>query len=172
MDLFEAINKRRSIRKYLDTPVAREDLEKIVAAGVEAPSGCNLQLRQYIIVDDPAVMDQLRPASNAIGNAPAAIVVIIDPKASPYGEYWIQDASAAMENMLLAAEALGYGGCWIEGPLRSVPENEDRYREILGVPEKLRVWCLTPIGRPAEEATRPPKPSAADVTFYNRFGSK
>ena len=167
MNLFDAINARRSVRKYTDEPVGRDVLEKIIAAGVEAPSGCNLQLRHYILVDDPAVMEKIRPVSPAIDGAPAAIVLLVEPTGTKYGEFWVQDASAAMENMLLAAVAMGYGGCWVEGQVRGW---EEKLREILGVPDNLRVWSLTPIGTPAGEAKRPPKSATEEVLHYNRFG--
>jgi nitroreductase len=154
MDALETIMKRRSVRKFRSEPVPREVLEKIVQAGIEAPSGCNMQLRQYVIIDDPKRMDEIRFCSNAIGGAPAAIVILVEPKASPYGEFWMQDASAAMQNMLLAAVALGYGACWIEGAMRRA---EDRLRQILGVPESLRVWSLLPVGKPDQEPKRPAK---------------
>ncbi len=169
MDFFSVVNSRRSVRQYVDEPVPREVLERIVASGVEAPSGCNMQLRQYIIVDDPAVMAQLRGVSKAITGAPAAVVLVIDPSASPYGEFWVQDASAAMQNMLLAAVALGYGGCWVEGAVRGA---EGQLRSILGVPENLRIWSLTPIGRPAAVPPRPTKPTSSEITHYNKFGSR
>jgi nitroreductase len=166
MEFFQTIQTRRSVRKFLPDPVDRADLEKIVAAGIEAPSGCNMQLRRYVIVDDPAVMDRIRPASRALADAPAAIVLLVDPQGTQFGEFWVQDASAAMENMLLAAVALGYGGCWIEGALR---RSEEAVREALGVPESLRVWSLTPIGKPAETPDRPPKSQTAAVVHVNRF---
>ncbi len=61
MDFFEVVRSRRSVRQYLPGPVPRDVLERIVAAGVEAPSGCNLQLREYLIIDDPQLMDRIRP---------------------------------------------------------------------------------------------------------------
>ncbi len=169
MDFFEVVYARRSVRKYLADPISREVLEMIVSAGIEAPSGANAQLRQYVIIDDPAVMEQIRFASPALTGAPAAIVLLVEPKATRYGEFWVQDASAAMENMLLSAVALGMGGCWVEGAVRRC---EERLREILGVPEHLRVWSLLPVGKPAAVPPRPPKPAPAEVTHYNRFGGK
>ena len=164
--VFSVIHSRRSIRRFTSDPVPREALERIVAAGVEAPSGGNAQLRQYIIVDDPAVMDRIRSTSAALKSAPAAIVLVIDPAPTKYGTFWVQDASAAMENMLLAAAALGYGGCWVEGAVRRAEED---LRRELNVPANLRVWSLTPVGKPAENPARPPKPQASDITHYNRF---
>lgn len=169
MDFFETVKFRRSVRKYKPDPVPREVLERIVAAGIEAPSGVNLQLRQYVIVDDPAVMERIRPASKAIDGAAAAVVLLVEPKGTKYGEFWVQDASAAMENMLLAAVALGYAACWVEGAIRRC---EDDLREALGVPEHLRLWSLLPVGLPAESPKRPEKSAPAEVTHYNRFGKK
>lgn len=166
MEFFNVVHSRRSVRQFLPTPVARADLNQIVQAGIEAPSGCNEQLRQYVVVDDPAVLDRFRPLSKALANAPAAIVLLIDPKPTQYGEFWIQDASAAMENMLLAAVALGYAGCWVEGPMR---RKEGELREILGVPESLRVWSILSVGKAAVMPERPLKPSLQEATHYNRY---
>ena len=168
MDFFEVVNSRRSVRQYLPEPVPRDVLRRIVAAGVEAPSGCNLQLRQYLIVDDPQLMDRIRPVSKSLTGATTAIVLLVEPRATSFGmEFWVQDASAAMENMLLAAVALGYAGCWVEGALR---RSEDLLRKELGVPDSLRVWSLMPVGKPVAIPARPDKPKADDVTHYNRYG--
>ena len=169
MDFFEVVKARRSVRAYKPEPVPREVLERIVSAGIEAPTGCNAQLKQYIIVDDPAVVERIRPCSKALRGAPAVIVLLVEPKATRYGEFWVQDASAAMENMLLAAVALGYAGCWVEGAVRRC---EEQLREILGVPGHLRVWSLMPVGSPAETPQRPPKPTLAEVVHYNRYGGR
>jgi nitroreductase len=168
MELFDAINGRRSVRKFTGEPAGRELLEKVVQAGIDAPSGGNLQAKQYVVIDDPEMVDRIRFVSPAMAGAAAAIVLLTEEKDTKYGTYWVQDASAAMENMLLAAVGLGLAGCWIEGHVRP---NEQRLREILGVPEHLRVWSITPVGKPAVEAKRPPKPSLAEVTHYNVYGS-
>ena len=169
MDLFKAIETRRSVRRFKPQPVPRADLEKLVAAAIEAPSGCNLQLRQYIIVDSPDVLADLRRLRGVTETAPAAIVLLMEPKGSEWGEFWIQDASAAMENMLLAAVAMGYGAVWIEGALRA---NEDALREALGVGDGLRVWAIMPVGQADEQPDRRPKSAFADVTHYNGFVSR
>ena len=164
--VFSVINARRSVRKFTDEPVPREVLEKIVAAGAEAPTGCNMHFKQYVIIDDPAVMDKVRSFGGALATAPAAIVIVMEPKGTAYGEFWVQDASAAMENMLLAAVALGYAACWVEGAIRRC---EDELRSILSVPHNLRVWSLMPVGKPGEVPPRPPKPQPSEVTHYNYF---
>jgi len=108
------------------------------------------------------------PRALALTGAPAAIVLLIEPKGTPYGEFWVQDASAAMENMLLAAVALGLAGCWVEGQIRRC---EDRLRAVLGVPDNLRLWSLMPVGKPAVSPDRPPKPDVSEVAHYNHFGA-
>jgi nitroreductase len=167
MELFDAINARRSVRQFVNEPVPRENLDRIVAAGLEAPTGCNMQLRHFVVIDDAAIIDQLRPMSRALDGAPAVIVIVMEPKAAPFGEFWVQDASAAMENMLLAATALGYGSCWVEGAIRA---EEDKLREILGVPAALRVWSLMPVGKSHSAPQRPDKAAFADVVHYNGWG--
>ena len=166
MELFEAIDRRRSVRQFADDPVGRDVLQRIVQTAIEAPTGCNVQQKQYIIVDDPEVMEQLRFVSKAMSTAPDAIVLLTEEKGTKYGSYWVQDVSAAMQNMLLAAVALGYDACWIEGNVRP---HEDELRRILRVPKGLRVWSLTPVGRRAVEGRRPPKPGLLEVTHYNGF---
>jgi len=167
--ILDTIRARRSVRDFLAEPVPRDVLRQIAAAGQEAPSGCNMQAKQFVVIDDPAVMDRIRPFSGALSNAPAAVVLLIEPKGTAFGEFWVQDASAAMENMLLAAVALGYDACWVEGALRRC---EDQLREILNVPVHLRIWSLAAVGRAAAKPPRPPKPDAADVTHYNRYDNR
>jgi nitroreductase len=166
MDFFSVVASRRSVRRVLPEPVPREALQKIVAAGIEAPSGMNSQRRHYIIVDDPAVLERMSPVSKALDQAPAAVVLVMDLTPSSRGDFHIQDASAAIENMLLAAVAQGYASCWVEG---AVHAQEPYLRKLLGVPDEFRVWAVLPVGKPAEDPPRPAKSDPAQVTRYNRF---
>ncbi|MHC4563652.1 MAG: nitroreductase family protein [Planctomycetota bacterium] len=166
MDVYDAINTRRSIRSYTDDPVGPEALARIAQAGIEAPTGCNMQLRQFIIVDDAEIIGQMAGLGVTKG-APATIVILMDPQGTPYGEFWVQDASATMENMLLAAVAEGLGACWIEG---QVTPKESQLRQILGVPENLRVWSIMCVGHPTSQPDRPAKPDFDEIVYFNRFG--
>ena len=166
MDLYTAINTRRSVRSYTDAPVSRDVLKRIVQAGIEAPTGCNMQLRQFIVVDDADVIAQLADLGVTKG-APAAVVILMDPQGTPYGEFWVQDASATMENMLLAAVAEGLAACWVEG---QVTPKEPELRKILHVPDGLRIWSVMPVGTPTAQPDRPPKPSLEDIVHFNKFG--
>ncbi len=169
MDFFEVVTARRSVRSYQGDAPARDVLERIVRTGIEAPSGCNRQLRQYVIVDDPDLLAELARVSKAMTGARAAIVLLIEPSGTPYGDFYVQDASAAMENMLLAAVALGYASCWIEGALR---RHEQAVAELLDVPDGLRVWALMPVGTPTEAPQRPEKSAFEDVVHVNGFGKR
>jgi nitroreductase len=161
MDALEAIRKRRSIRKYHPDPVPRQDLEAIVDAGRLAATGSNRQPWDFIVVTNRAVIEQFRPAGGWIAEAPAVIAVVLDPST----RWWVEDGSAAIQNMLIAATALGYGSCWVEGD--ALPR-EEHFKELLGVPRQKRLLALVPIGRPAENPTREKKP-LDQVLHWERY---
>src|SRR5512136_1478041 len=111
MDALEAIRRRRSVRSYTGDPIPREDLEKIVDAGRLAASGYNKQPWDFIVITDRTMIAKLKKAAQWMAQAGAIIAVVIDPSAP----YWLEDGAAAVENMLIASTALGYGSCWLEG---------------------------------------------------------
>ena len=164
---FDVVYARRSVRQFQDAPVPVTVLERIVEAGLEAPTGCNAQLRRYIIVTDPDVMARLRQVSTAMKSAPAAIVQLIEPTPTKFGAFYLQDAAASLQNMLLATVASGYASCWVEGAVR---HGEQEIRDILGVPPELNVSAILPIGKPAESPSRPAKLTLAEATHYDQFG--
>ena len=149
MDLFEAIAKRYSYRgEFTDAPVPREDLKKIVQAGIQAPSSKNEQVTSFVIVDDPERLGEIarivgRPVCHT---ARAMIVCASDPR-PVFGQvsFSAEDRAAAVENMLLAVTALGYATVWLDGVLRSGGIAE-RIGKLLGVPEPLTVRILLPLG--------------------------
>lgn len=152
MDLFEAISARRSIRNYTGQPIPAADLEKIVDAGRLAASGMNYQPWEFIVVTDPEIMRRLRiPEDHWSAKAAAFIAVVMDPS-SPW---WREDASAAVQNMLLACTALGYGGCWLEGYTQ---RNEEALCAALGIPKDRKLFSLVSVGVPAEQPEKEKKP--------------
>ena len=168
MNLFEAIQKRHSYRgDYLDQPVPREDLKKIVQAGIQAPSGCNAQSTSFIIVDDTEVINRIRELVRL--PAPAVIACVVDPT-PVYKDmsFELEDCAAAVENMLLCITALGYATVWLDGVLRGPigPQIET----ILGVPEGKRVQILLPIGVPTEEVPQREKKPFEERAWFNRYG--
>src|SRR5512136_400721 len=151
MEAFEAIQKRRSVRKFTGGIVPRADLEKIVDAGRLAATGSNRQPWDFIVVTDPAMIDKLIVVGKWMKSAAAIIAVVLDP----YSHWWLEDGSAAIENMLIASTALGYGSCWVEGDALPL---EEEFKTILYVPQGKRLLALVPIGVPAEWPTVEKRP--------------
>lgn len=161
MDALEAIRKRRSIRKYQPQSIPRADLERIVDAGRLAATGSNRQPWDFIVVTDKKTITQFKIAGAWIETAAAVIAVVLDPTS----RWWIEDGSAAIENMLIASTALGYGSCWVEGD--SLP-HEELLKELLNVPSEKRLLALVPLGVPAENPTREKKP-LEEVLHWERY---
>jgi nitroreductase len=151
MDTLEAIHKRRSIRRYTDEAIPKADLETIVDAGRLAATGSNRQPWDFIVVTDRTRIEQFKVAGPWIEKAGAVIVVVMDP----VSRWWVEDGAAAIENMLLASTALGYGACWVEGD--ALPR-EAQFKTLLGVPSEKRVMALVPVGGAAETPTPAKKP--------------
>lgn len=161
MDALAAIQKRRSIREFTGELVPREHLEQIVDAGRMAATGYNHQPWDFIVITRKDIIDQLKSAAVWIEKAGAVIAVALDPSA----EYWLEDGSAAVENMLIAATALGYGSCWLEGYTKP---NEEEFKKILKVPAEKRLLTLVPIGVPVAWPERDKKP-LKDVLHWETY---
>jgi len=161
MDALEAIRKRRSVRQYTGEPVARKDLEAIVDAGRLAASGHNRQPWDFVVVTERDTIEQLKVASLWMEKAGAIIAVVMDPS-SPW---WQEDGSAAVENMLIAATALGYGSCWLQG--YTMPREEE-FKALLGIPGEKRLLTLVPIGVPVRWPTVEKK-ALAEIIHWERY---
>jgi len=111
MDTLETIRKRRSIRRFTDDTVPKMNLEIIVDAGRLAATGSNQQPWDFVVVTDRSMIAQFKVSGTWIVGAAAVIVVVMDPRS----RWWVEDGAAAIENMLLASTALGYGSCWVGG---------------------------------------------------------
>ena len=166
MDVFEAIATRRSIRRYTEEQVTDDEIGILIKAAQDAPSAGNLQARDFIIVRDPLIKKKLGDVSLGqpqIYNADVVICVCanIPRSASRYGTrgklYSIQDATASIENMLLAAHALGLGCCWVGA------FDDDEVSRILGLPEGVLPVALITVGRPAEKPQKPPRFTTENV---------
>jgi len=161
LDALDAIRKRRSIRKYTDDAIPKADLETIIDAGRLASTGSNRQPWDFVVVTDRTMIDQFKAAGAWIGKAGAVIVVVMDP----VSRWWVEDGAAAIENMLLAGTALGYGACWVEGD--ALPR-EAQFKTLLGVPDGKRVMALIPIGVAAEIPT-PEKKTLGEVLHWEKY---
>ena len=173
MNVFEAINSRRSYRgKFKDTKVPREDLVKIMEAGLAAPSGCNKQTTSLIAVDDPEILAKLKGVIDppVAQTAPAAICVLTR-RINAYRDkcFAVQDYSAAIENMLLAIVELGYQSCWYEGHITDDDGIADVMAKVLGVPDGYDLVCFLPVGVAEDDAKMPVKKSFEERAWFNSF---
>jgi len=168
LEVFEAIKGRRSIRKYTEDPVSEDLIVKILEAGRWAPSAGNSQPWNFIILRNEDVRRRVADAATHgkfLADAPVGIAVVIDPRASTHPA---QDGAIATQNMLLAAQALGLGACWI-GSYNSV--YEEKVKEILSIPKDKRVLSIISVGFPAESPTKTRK-ELREIVFTDRYGRK
>lgn len=143
---------RRSIRKYKDKPVSDEQITSILRAAMASPSAGNMQPWEFLVIKDREILDkvpELHPYAKMILETPIAIVVCCDTSKKVREGFWIQDCSAASQNILLAAHALGLGAVWC-----GIYPNEERtkaFQELLEMPSDVYPINIIPIGYPAEE---------------------
>jgi nitroreductase len=182
MEVTEAIKTRRAVREYRPDPVSRADILAVLDAANQAPSGLNRQPWEFVIVTGKKILemgasyrstlddylahwdqspmrefitrDGIIRFSETFGGAPVVIVVLIpiDEKTN-LRKADLESTSAALENLLLAATALGLGTCWMTGPLR----DEKTLRRILSIPDDREILAVTPLGYPAKVPAAPPR---------------
>ncbi len=151
----DPVLSRRSIRKYTDQPVSDEQVERLLTAAMSAPSAGNEQPWQFVVIRDRATLDEIptfHPFSRMLAEAPVAILVCGDLELETNKGYWIEDCSAATENILIEAQEMGLGTVWLGVYPRQ--ERVDGLRQLLGVPEQVVPFALIPVGYPAEH--KPP----------------
>jgi nitroreductase len=151
MDALEAIHTRRSIRTYLDQPLPTELIQKLLAAAMQAPSARNQQPWQFVVIDDRAILAKVpafMPNAAMAARAPLAILVCGDLSLEESEGYWVVDCAAAVENMLLAAHALGLGAVWCGVYPRE--QRMDGLRQLVGLPKNVIAHSLVVLGYGAE----------------------
>lgn len=174
VELFDAIAKRYCYRgDFTAAPVSRAELEKIVQAGIQAPSACNQQVASFVIVDDPSLLAQIAEivGKPVCRSARAMIACVADPR--PVYVKWsfaAEDCAAAVENMLLAITALGYATVWLDGVLRA-EDRAERIGRLLGVPAGKTIRILLPVGVPVEPGRQREKLAFGQRAWFNRYGS-
>jgi nitroreductase len=166
MDVLEAIRTRRSTRKYRKEPVPDDILRQVLEAGRWAPSANNAQPWKFIVLRDGKLRKEIAEVATYgkfLADAPVGIAVVIDPKASTHP---VEDGAIATQNMLLAAHALGLGGCWI-GSYGSA--YEDRVKEMLKIPKEKRLLSIISLGFPAE-AKESARKKLEEIVFTDAYG--
>ena len=155
MEAMDAILSRRSIRKYTAASISESMIDELLKAAMSAPSSGNQQPWHFVVVNDRSILDEIpkfHPYSQMLAEAPLAIVVCGDLRLEKNKGMWVQDCSAATENILIAAEAKGLGAVWLgvyprEGRIAGV-------RKLPALPEHIIPLCIVSVGYPAEE--KPP----------------
>lgn len=148
----ETIFTRRSIRKYTDEKVSEEQVEKLLKAGMAAPSAGNEQPWHFIVLterDKMVKITDFHQYANMLNEAPVAIMVCGDTSLEKYKGYWVQDCSAATQNILLAAEDEGLGAVWLG--VYPIEDRIEGLKEMFDLPETVIPFCVIAIGHPAEE---------------------
>jgi len=157
MELMDIILKRRSIRKYKNDDIPEEKLEKILQAGLLAPTSKNRKPCEFVVVHDRETLSKLSKAKTGggemISGCGCAVVVLGD---SEKADTWIEDSSIALAYMDLMAAEQGIGSCWCQMHLRSSSDGKDaeaNVRDILSLSEKYRIVGILSLGIPESEAT-------------------
>lgn len=179
MDTIEAIMTRRSIRQYKDTPVTDEQLQTVLEAVQWAPSWSNTQVWEIVVVKDPAVKEKLaatlspgNPSTDAIKSAPIVIVACATKGKSGYykgqaitskGDWLMYDMGLAMQNLCIAAQALGLGTVQIGA------FNIEDAEKVLGVPEDAAVVAMTPLGVPAADSKAPKRRAIEEFVHHDKY---
>jgi len=174
VEVFEAIKRRHSYRNaFLDRNVPREDIEKIILAGIRAPSGKNAQTTSFVAVDNKKLLEEIGQmhTMKAMRTAKAMIVCIMDknPQAVYEGyAFQIEDCAAAVENMLLAITALGYAAVWIDGWLR-LEGRAEKIGKLLNIPQEKFIRVLLPLGVPEEKLEQKQKKPFGQRACFNQY---
>ncbi len=173
MDLFEAIHSRRTIRTYTGKKIPKSDLEKIVDAGRLAPSATNRQMWDFIVITEEKILNDIlhhfypsrkyETYENGKFDGTSAIIAVVMEESNVF---WKEDGSAATENMLLSAKALGWGSCWIEGQVRPY---EEHFKDLLGIPVGKRILLMIVLGEPVKWSPSPAKKALYEVLHWERY---
>lgn len=157
MNTLEAIRTRRSIRVYQpNQPIPAEVMKEVLTAAMYAPSAGNQQPWQFVIIDDPAILQKIptiHPHAEMAKQAPAAVLVCGDKRLEKYAGYWVQDCSAAIQNLMLAAHEQGVGTVWT-----GIHPNESRvkdFQQTFHLPKEVIPLALVVMGYPVEKPGMP-----------------
>jgi nitroreductase len=176
MNVLQAIQERREITKYLDKPIPEDVLEKVVDAGVLAPTGNNLPSKSLIVVQDRKTLDRLSettPFVPWLKEATAAVAVIGKPEES---KYWLQDTSIASAFIWLEAVEVGlgaaFGAVFNMEDKEASQERENHARRVLSIPNAHRVTAILGLGYPREMPEPKKHISRDEIVFYENYKSK
>jgi nitroreductase len=163
MDAIEVLKTRRSVRAYKAEPVPRRIFEDIIDCGRLAATAVNIQPWEFVVVTEPAMLRKIADITDYgkfIAEASACVLVLCAET-----KYFLEDGSAATENILLAARAHGLGSCWVAGDKKRYAPDICR---LVGAPRGYKLVSLIPIGYPAE-TPEPTKRPLAEVLHWEKY---
>ncbi len=176
MDFFTTAKKRYSHRLgYQNKAVPRETLNKIAQTAILAPTGCNSQTTEFVIIDQPQLVESIIKIIGKpfLTDCPAFIACIVDKEAKQtYFDmhFQLEDCAAATQNLLLAATASGLASLWIDGYLRTENKAED-IASLIQLPSDKKIQVILPMGYPLTEGSQPAKKPVAQRVFLNHYGN-
>lgn len=165
MTLVDVILSRRSVRRYEPRPIPEETMKIILETARLAPSAINRQPWHFIVITEPKLKEQLSQGryNKFLKDAAAVIAGCGEYSNSPLDRWVPIDVTIAMENMVIAAWSLGVGSCWI-GDF-----DEKQVKELLGIPENVKVLALLSMGYPAERPPQREKKPLEKIVHYDKF---
>jgi nitroreductase len=174
--LLNAIKERRSVSRFRSEDIGQDKIDAIIEAARWAPSFVNSQPWSIIVVKDRETRRRLKElavtvTSVGIEESPVTFVVSVDPKKDPY--HYVEDASAATQNMALVAHSLGLGSFWV-GVYDAVGDrasSEEKVKKLLNIPAEHRVISMLPVGVPAMKASKDRK-QTSEFVYHDTFGKK
>ena len=164
MEVLNSILHRRSVRKFKSDLIKQDDLIKIIEGARWAPSATNRQVCRFIVVNDDVLLKKIASETRIVffrqrhaAQCPAMVVVCCNK------DSWIEEIGAAVQNMLLVADALGIGSCWIGAFNRSL------VRDLLKIPKNYKIYALILLGYPNETPDVPPRLSMGEICYLNEW---
>jgi nitroreductase len=151
MDIIEALLTRRSVRSFTDEPVTEEQIKQLLRAAMQAPSAGNQQPWHFVIITERHLLNRIaliNPHADMCRLAPVSILICGDERLEKHPGYWVEDCSAAAENLLLAAHGMGLGAVWTG--IHPVAERVAGFRSLFDLPSSIHPLGLMVVGVPAE----------------------
>jgi len=166
MEKLDYILDRRSIRRFTDQKLDNKQIKDLLTAAMYAPSAVNMQPWHFVVIDNPSMIEkimEIHPHARMLQSASHAVVVCGDENLQHDDGYWMVDCGAATQNLLLAAQTMGLGACWVG--LHPREERKTAFSRLLKLPSHVKPFALVALGYPEEQKTRPDRFHAEKVRY-------
>lgn len=169
---YDLLQKRKSVRKFLDKKITASDIKKLIDAALISPTSRNTNGWSFIVVDDRLILNKLSVSKHGaalLSSATLGIIIAMDSKVS---DVWVEDASIAASNLLLMAEELDIGACWVQIRNRFMDDKttaEEYVKSLVDIPQNLSVECIIGFGYPVEKNILKEKKLDYSKVKYNSY---